>query len=71
MVTSPEKSFKVAGVELAPFGHKPTLLTTRSHRPSTVFGECFVELACHLQELDGLNQHFQATVHLPLTGAVD
>ena len=31
----------------------------------------FAVLACHKPELDGFDQHFQATVHFPLTGAVD
>ena len=30
-----------------------------------------VVLACHSPELDWFNQHFQATVHFPLTIAVD
>ena len=31
----------------------------------------FVALACHSPELDGFEQHFQATVHFSLTCAVD
>ena len=31
----------------------------------------FVELACHLPELNGFDQHFQATVLFPTTRAVD
>ena len=31
----------------------------------------FVVLACQKPELDGLDEHFQATVHSPLTSAVD
>ena len=27
--------------------------------------------SCHQPELDGFNQHFQATVHVPLSSAVD
>ena len=28
-------------------------------------------LACHLTELNGFHQHFQATVHFPLISIVD
>ena len=31
----------------------------------------FVELACHLPVLDGFDPHFQATVHIPLSSALD
>ena len=31
----------------------------------------FVELACHWPELDGFDQHFQATVNFSLASAVD
>ena len=31
----------------------------------------FVVLPCHSPELDGFDQHFQATVHFPLTSPVD
>ena len=31
----------------------------------------FEELAGHWPELDGFDQHFQATIHFPLTSAAD
>ena len=31
----------------------------------------FVVLACQKPELNGFDEHFQATVHFPLTSAVD
>ena len=31
----------------------------------------FLVLACHLLALDGLGQHFRATVHFPLNSAID
>ena len=34
-------------------------------------GTVFVVLPCHLPVLDGLDQHFQGTVHFPLSSAID
>ena len=31
----------------------------------------FVEIACHWRVLDGFDQHFQATVHFPISSAID
>ena len=31
----------------------------------------FVVLACHQTELDAFDQHFQATIHFPLTSTID
>ena len=31
----------------------------------------FVTLDCHWPDLDGFDQHFQATVHFPLTSTVN
>ena len=31
----------------------------------------FVVIVCHQAVLDGFDQHFQATVHFPLSSAID
>ena len=40
-------------------------------RHATSSARLFVVLACHCPTLDGLEQHFQASVHFPLLSTVD
>ena len=61
-IRTKEDDFDELFKEDSPIIPNPTLTY-----PTMAYPVFFIELACHLSVLDEFDQHFQASVHFPLT----